>query len=434
MRVAVSSVAAGVGRTDAHRRTWTGRAATATCGFAVLVSVALTISASKEGQDFSIGVWAPARALWHGIDPFSGRVAVPGIDHDHVAAPLYAPFVYLLHAPLILLSNHAGRVVSEGLCLVLLWVAVLLLVRPTTTRGWLVAAAVGTVTARTMMVEAIVLLGQYTTWQLFGFALAVWATRAKRPWLVAAGFAVAVGKPQTAVPVAIALLLLGQWRTVARTAALAGVASLPGLVLMTRAAGGVGHLARSLSDNYRIFNHLPWNELASSKNTRADVLGVVTHLGGPALDGAAWAGLTLVLATVLAALVLVPARRRLGERALLDARVWWVVTGLVVLPLYHQPYDLLFAVVPITLTAVAWSDLDRRDRGLLGLPPAAFLVVEVAGHLHFQQRLATLLGASEHTISQAFLIVPTLVLVVCVLAGGLSHPPQPIENRVKETR
>src|SRR2546425_6834968 len=139
--MAVSSVPAEVGRSDARRLVRTRTLAMATCAVAALASAALAIRAPKEGQDFSIGVWAPARALWHGIDPFSGRGTVPGIDGEHVAAPLYAPFVYLLHVPLVVLSNHLGRLVSEGLCLVLLWAAVLLLVRPTTARGWLIVAA-----------------------------------------------------------------------------------------------------------------------------------------------------------------------------------------------------------------------------------------------------------------------------------------------------
>lgn len=370
--------------------------------------------------DFIGGVWAPGRSLLRGVDPFDKEVLL-GLDGARHAAPLYAPATYLLHLPLLALPMDALRWASPILCLALLWAAFALLVRPERGRDWLVLAALGLVVTRTMQVHDVVEFGQITMWALFGAALAIEGVRRDRPWMTAVGFALVALKPQTFVPLACVLLLLGRWRTLLRATVVLAVTSFPGALFAVWAAGGVRQLAHSLSTNYELFNHLRWNELGSPGVTRSDLLAIVDRFGGPALNGTFWSIVSLVVVLAFAAIVLVPAGRRFGDAALLRPTVWWVVAASLVLPMYHQPYDLVVAFVPIALMVRRLDRLPPRGEAAVLAAAAGFLAVSVAGTWNGQARLVRLLHVDAHSLTLTFHVLPSIALattaVVAVLAG-----------------
>lgn len=379
--------------------------------FIAVGSSANALRVRGDGNDFVVAIWAPMRALIHGVDPFSGQHMIDGIDARHVAAPLYAPLLYVVHLPALVASQATARTASGFLAVVLLWIAVTLLLTPTTPAGWLGVALIGSITLSTMAMHNVIDLGQFTTWQLFGLALAIFATRTQRPWIAAVGIALAALKIQLALPLAVGLVLVGHRRLVARAAVVLAIGSVPGAIAAVVAAGGPIDLARSLADNYRIYNKLPFNDVASPASTRIDALAVLSRLSGPALGGLLWSLLLFVLAAALAAVALEPVRRGVVARPLEDARVWWIVLALAIVPLYHQPYDPLFAVVPIALLCRSWPELGRRTRWLLAGAGAALTVAELLGTLANQRRIVDALSVSSHSVETLFFVLPTMLLV-----------------------
>jgi hypothetical protein len=225
-------------------------------------------------------------------------------------------------------------------------------------------------------------------------------------------------KPQTAIPLALCLLALGQWRLLVRGAVVLLAGSLPFAVAAVAAAGGPSGIVHSLRVNYRLYNHVPYNDLASKQNTRVDLFGVLSHLGGPKIQSGLVAVAVLVALVALAALVLRPAGRRLGARALDDPLVLWLVAAMLVVPLYHQPYDLLVFVVPGLAMTRSWNVLGRTERLVLGGLAAALVLSELAFRWNYQPRVARVLDVSRVDVMSAYHVVPTLLLLACAVAAG----------------
>jgi hypothetical protein len=155
--------------------------------------------------------------------------------------------------------------------------------------------------------------------------------------------------------------------------------------------------------------------------TRSDLLAIVDRFGGPALNGTFWSIVSLVVVLAFAAIVLVPAGRRFGDAALLRPTVWWVVAASLVLPMYHQPYDLVVAFVPIALMVRRLDRLPPRGEAAVLAAAAGFLAVSVAGTWNGQARLVRLLHVDAHSLTLTFHVLPSIALattaVVAVLAG-----------------
>ena len=136
------------------------------------------------------------------------------------------------------------------------------------------------------------------------------------------------------------------------------------------------------------------------------------RFGGPSLNGALWSLLSLVAVLAVASLVLVPAGRRLGAAALADPLVWWVIAACLVLPMYHQPYDLLVALVPITLAVRRLDRLPSFGEVAVLVGAGSFLAVSFAGTWRGQAKVVRLLHVDAHSVTQTFHVLPTVTLVL----------------------
>ncbi len=242
---------------------------------------------------------------------------------------------------------------------------------------------------------------------------------ASAKWLPAIGVTFVALKPQSAIPIFIAMAILRYWQVLARSAAMLAVTSLPGAVLFIHAAGSPLAMIRTVTSNLNHLSNLPPNDLTNAGNIRIDALGIVSHLGGPALAGLGWTAVNLVVASglLLLALRAIPGR---GLRTLADPYVVTVVALYIVLSLVHLSYDqLLLYVGPLAALGIRAEGeaLSRRSQAVAasGIALAAAGILFRAG---FRTRMMDS-PLSFLPVHEIWISLPTLVGVV-IVAGGLA--------------
>ncbi|MDQ1710989.1 MAG: hypothetical protein QOE45_439 [Frankiaceae bacterium] len=313
--------------------------------------------------DFRDTVYWPVRDLASGHDPYDPHGY---LDRRPVAQELdlYAPGQLLLHAPFALPPYETAEWVwfCVVVALVVAFGAVVLRaaglpVLPST------VAALGAVLLVTEPGQASVYLGQLDPEIILGCALAlVWAGR--RPNVAAAGLALALTKPQFGVPLGLLLLARGLKRDVLRSVALAAAVSLPVVVLLVRAAGGVGAFADHLRANVDYALQTPYGDLASPSGVRTDPLALVGRLLGARAPGAVQVLLAIVVLGVTAWLA-----RGLDDD---DPLLLALLSLAVLVAVVHAPADALLLALPFGAIAVRrWRD--PAYAVLLALLAAPFL-------------------------------------------------------------
>jgi glycosyl transferase family 87 len=307
-------------------------------------------------QDFRDAFYYPSRALLDGVNPYD---PVAYQAHYPVARPTspYAPHSLLLHVPFSLLPYRAAQFAYDALNLLLILYLARACLRAV--RGRAGAAAVlglATVVLLSRPTHQTLFLGQISCIVVAGVYLAL-LEEERRPWLAAAGLALACMKPTYGVPLVVALLVLGRTRTAVRGVVLAGVASLPALPLLARAAGGLGALASSILGAYTIMD-ADHAVNAATSTIRLDAVAMIERLAGRPLPGVASMLVSLALLGAGSA-----AAARLARRGGNAGRV--AAAGAVCLTLlvciYHQAYDAVLLVLPATALALGGA-LWPRDR------------------------------------------------------------------------
>jgi hypothetical protein len=315
--------------------------------------------------DFRDTVYWPVRDLASGHDPYDPR----GYRERRPVAQeldLYAPAHLALHAPFAVPPYR----VAEGLwfavlvCLVVAFGAVVLRaldlpVLPAT------VAALGAALLLTEPGQAAVYVGQLDPETVLGCALAiVWART--RPGIAAAGLALAMLKPQFGVPLAILLLARGATRPVLRGVAIAAAVSLPVVVLLVRAAGGIGGFADDLRANVAFATRTSYGDLVSPTGSRTDPLALAGRLTGWRAPGWAQVVLFAVVIGVTAWLV-----RRLPDG---DPLVYALVPLGVLCSGVHAPADAMLLALPLLALGAGRGRLPSHRRWLLaGLLAVPFL-------------------------------------------------------------
>src|SRR5439155_12171547 len=129
--------------------------------FAFAVAASALAIRYYDGHDFVNNIWAPIHGLLAGYNPYEPanlqyllRYQVP------VEAGLYLPTALMLHAPLALLSRSHSADVMAVLDVAFIWCGVLLLIRPRTARGCLVAGIGGGLLVLSAPAQDTIFLGQ----------------------------------------------------------------------------------------------------------------------------------------------------------------------------------------------------------------------------------------------------------------------------------
>ena len=369
-----------------------------------------------DSHDFIYSVWTPTRALQAGVNPYDPtnveyftRYPVPTV------AGLYVPTALLLHAPLAFLSASRAADVMAGLNAALLWLGVLLLIPPRTARSCVIAALAGTAVIGSAAADHTIELGQLSGWAFAGLALFVFSLRhdSSARWLPAIGAVLVSLKPQSGIPFLLALSVLGCWPVVKRAAAILAVTSLPGAALFLQLAGDPAEVFRIVASNAQHMLRLPQGNLAVPHNLRIDALGVVSHLGGPALAGLGWAALTLLVSTVAFAIA-IHVERLKRPLAPTDPYVVTLITLFVTLSMYHLTYDqLLLYVGPLTALAVLIARQAPSSARLFAVSAVALFGAGLISRTAFRDQFVAL-GVSAPLVHKAWVAAPTLICLVCV--------------------
>lgn len=311
--------------------------------------------------DFRDTVVLPARALAQGINPYDITAYRQAFPHAQEFDP-YAPWWLTVVSPLARLEwGHAALLWSAGLALataacaawaglqawrhlgdvcptvascsrsaLVLWLATFVAFqwfwRPTT-----VGQGLGNVGALAGLAALLAVLGKHDRWYSVFLAVA---------WV----------KPQFGIPVVLILLARGHWRRALGGTLLAAVGSLPMVVQLSMAHGGLASLVRTVVDSA---THLSNRSGGEPLEGRIDVAALFNVLG---LHSGTLLPMTVGAVLLMAAAWL--ARRvavvRPGVAAL------WVCLGLLV-GFPHLHYDLaMLAPLMIWVVAEAWVRNGKR--------------------------------------------------------------------------
>lgn len=319
--------------------------------------------------DFRDTVILPARALAQRINPYDITPYRQAFPHAQEFDP-YAPWWLTVVSPLARLEwGHAALVWSVGLALATsgcaawaglqawrhlrdfrpvvmpcsraalgLWLAAFVAFqwfwRPTT-----VGQGLGNVGALAGLAALLAVLGKQDRWHSVFLAVA---------WV----------KPQFGIPVVLILLARGHWRRALGGTLLAAVGSLPMVVQLSMAHGGLASLVRTVVNSA---THLSNRSGGEPLEGRIDVAALFNVLGlhsGTLLPMAAGAVLLVAAAWL--------ARHVAGDRP--GAASLWVCLGLLVgFPHLHYDLAMLAPLVPWAVVE-AWARNEMRWVGVLRDP------------------------------------------------------------------
>jgi hypothetical protein len=303
----------------------------------------------QPGLDFRTVIWAPARGLLVGLNPYAypgdpGYLAQTGAVGPSSPRP---PSILLLNGWLAMPAATTGFLLSVVLTCLLLWVGILLAVNPITNRQIYLTALLGTAVVLGGPADYLLGLGQTTGWAVIGFGLMM---RWPRSVMAGLGLAFVITLPQVGVVLSLMLLALREWRLVAMGWILTLVLSLPGLALAIRAAGGPSHLVSSVLTSTSALSG------EGNAENRFDV--------GWVLAGSGPSSVVLPLGVIVLSLVVLAV-----YRPRLDAVLYLGMLATIAATTYHMPYH-----VPLVLTAAIAAVLSPGTPWPVSLPAYAMLL------------------------------------------------------------
>jgi hypothetical protein len=277
------------------------------------------------------------------------------------------------------------------------------------------------------------MLAQLSAWAFAGLALLVHGARRDPSgfWLPAFAVAVVALKPQSAIPMFASLAVLQCWQVLIRAGAIVVVGSIPGAVIYAYNAGGVTAMASTATENLRVLERLPTNDLTTRANIRIDALGITSRLGAPALSGTWWAFVTFAVLT-LVLLLFVRAVGAKGLSAFADPLVAAAVSVFIAVSFIHLSYDqVLFYVGPLAACALVFEHVGDRRSWTLAIGGLMLLAFEVLFRAGFRTRMIDA-GLSALTVRQTWVTMPTLLstaLVAIAFIVGRRESPSDSESR-----
>jgi hypothetical protein len=297
--------------------------------------------------DFRDNAYYPVVALAHGDNPYDAATYTRRYPVGN-SLPPYLPLTLALHAPLAILPLEWAELVH--------WLFTASLALPLAGLALAVCSARRDPTVL-MVMAAVVLLSRPGHWNLVlgqsAMLLAVATFGAlhclhARPALSGVLLVVTSIKPSFGVPLAVLMTAMGGGRVVLPAAVVAVLVSLVVAVPLAEAAGGVQALAASMFATVSAFA-AKVDVRATGDGFRVDLIGLVGRLCG---REAGLVGELLMSAGILAIGVLAVLRVRRSQRD--EAHLAVSVTCVTVLMcMYHNAYDALLLVLPVTAALTA---------------------------------------------------------------------------------
>ncbi len=371
-------------------------------------------------QDFRDAVYYPARAFLDGRNPYDRpayMVAYPVAD----ALALYSPLTLLLHAPFALLPFRAAELVYYATAVTL-----------TIALGWLVLGLCGVrrTTARLAVLGAVLVASRPGHWNLFNgqvtlqavipMLIALWYAR-ERPLLAAAAFAVATFKPTYAVPLAVLLLVRGDWRPVVMGGCVAGVVTLLVVARLAVAAGGPSAFVESLRASYAS-RGTETRKLPQYSPFRVDAVALAARVLHRTPSTAETLALALVVLGVAGAGVRLASTDAAAASPDMRLHATTIASLGVVTCAYHQQYDLPVLALPLAVLVWrpdAWpwrtASIWRRVALVLVAVPLANYVASETG--------ITALGLSRSALLAASSVNNVALLALLAIDVALARRP-----------
>lgn len=259
--------------------------------------------------------------------------------------------------------------------------------------------------------------GQITPEVAIGF-LAAWHWAPRRPVVASLALVLALMKPQFGLPLLVLLAFAGRWRVAARGAALAVLLSLPAILVLAWASGGVGGFATSIGHSLHAASTASYSVAGGAGSERVDLFGVLARLSGTRPPAQLQAAVTVAVLVIVGFLL-----RRLAVRSMALAGITPTLVVLGALSsIFHQPYDLILLAWPLAalsvLLAAGWN---RRTFWFLPTVVLTLLLIVPFGYVH---RLpGTALSVSERVGSDGIIdgiAVNVGLLLAVAIAGRLS--------------
>lgn len=323
--------------------------------------------------DFHNGVYFPALAWLRGDNPYSAEYASTYPVMRQV--PLYSPLVFAIHAPLALLELRTAEVVYFGIMLLLLACIARLLCRDCRAANGLYAWYSGTIFLFALVSRPghATLYSGYFALELILATLLVFHWRQSAPWWAAIALAFTSIKPTYAIPLALLLLTLQQYRLVIRGTLIGAVLALLPFIWIawhsqeTTIEARVRDVFTAMLSTQDVHREQNWEKPEVSW-TRVDTLGLLAkwQRWQPS-DGTHLMAMTLVLIPIAGVLW----RARSGWNGD-PGQVTGPLTALVLVALqvslYKHAYDtlvLLAPVVGLVARTTSWSGVKTGGRCLL---------------------------------------------------------------------
>ncbi|HYV86296.1 MAG TPA: glycosyltransferase 87 family protein [Patescibacteria group bacterium] len=299
-------------------------------------------------QDLRDNFYYPSVALLQGRNPYDVADYKTHYPIDR-PLPAYSPISLLVHLPLALLplgaAETADFVVNAALLLVLARVALAGAGAPVTVARIFGIAALMTLSRAG---QQTLYIGQCAVYVALGSAIALVEAR-RRPWLAGAGIAIACLKPSYGLPLGFLMLCRRDVGAFVRGAGLAALAGIAGAVVPIAAAGGIAPFVASVRHGMQVVATDPSYHEATSL-IRIDVGALFGRFLGRS-PGAAIEILLGILILGSAGAILWTREARAaaggGEREPRPAGDGLACLALL-LGLYHQSYDALLLVLPVT--------------------------------------------------------------------------------------
>jgi hypothetical protein len=313
-------------------------------------------------NDFKTAIYCPVAIFLDGGNPYDREQFLQFCPVRDVF-PLYLPSTLLLHAPLGLFSIEAGTLIYFFVSIVLSVLTVSLALRLTDAPA---------PPATVLLGAGLLLLSRPGQWNLLLGQPALELTLAtyvalynarRAPGLSGLALAISLYKPTFGIPLAVLMLVRGDYRAVF-VGGLFAVAlnGLPLLVLAERAGGLHGFV----QDLFR--SQQAW-ETAVDPSTQVygvDAPGLVGRLIGRRLPPPAYLAVVLLVLGAAAAVLRSIRRLKDAEVPHLSATI---VCLAILLSVHHHAYDLVLLTLPVAALVrsrlPAFFILPRRRRGLL---------------------------------------------------------------------
>ncbi|WP_149495111.1 glycosyltransferase 87 family protein [Roseiconus lacunae] len=310
---------------------------------------------SHQGMcDFHNGIYFPARALIAGVSPYGQGYA----DSYPVARqiPFFSPGILLLHTPLAMLPLHVAEVIYFVFSVALVIVIAMVSAAAAGKGGrveWVASIAALLVASRG---GHITLFDGYFTFELvLATLLAIhWAD--EKPGRAALALVIVSAKPTYIIPLGFLLLARGNLKALILGAATSVAIALAPFMYLAYHEGvretgqvdlgaGVAKLLNDIATTQQVHMTMP-DESPVHSWTRLDLLASVCKWTRS--EPSQWTHLFVMFALLFWPMVAFVMRRRQQIDDGLGGATGAMILLAVLTSLYHQSYDAMLLVVPIT--------------------------------------------------------------------------------------